>query len=120
MLVHNSFSLLEPLLAKFELDAGIKLSIVKADDAGEILNKLILTRAQQFRDVVYGIDNTLIVKAQAAGVLDAYPTVAPAPAQQHAGSIRLGPGATAIGYSYVTLHYDEASLAKSGLALPKR
>ena len=61
----------------------------------------------------------LIVKAQAAGVLDAYPTAAPAPAQQNVGSISFGPGATAIGYNYVTLNYDKASFAKSGLALPK-
>ena len=117
VLVHNSFSLPKPLLAKFEQDAGIKLSIVKAGDAGEMLNKLILTRAQPLGDVVYGIDNTLIAKAQAAGVLDAYPT--PAPVQQRAGNLSLGPGATAIGYSYVTLNYDKASFARSGLALPK-
>ncbi len=115
VLVHNSFSLPKPLLAKFELDAGIKLSIVKAGDAGEMLNKLILTRAQPLGDVVYGIDNTLIAKAQAAGVLDAYPAQAP----QRADSMSLGPAATAIGYSYVTLNYDKASFARSGLALPK-
>lgn len=115
VLVHNSFSLPKPLLAKFEQDAGIKLSIVKAGDAGEMLNKLILTRAQPIGDVVYGIDNTLIAKAQAAGVLDAYPARAP----QRAGSMSLGPDATAIAYSYVTLNYDKASFAKSGLALPK-
>lgn len=115
VLVHNSFSLPKPLLARFELDAGIKLSIVKAGDAGEMLNKLILTRAQPIGDVVYGIDNTLIAKAQAAGVLDAYTAQAP----QRAGSLSLGSGATAVGYSYVTLNYDKASFAKSGVALPK-
>ena len=119
MLVHNSFSLPKPLLAKFELDANIKLSIVKAGDAGGILNKVLPTCAQFLGDVVYGIDNILIAKAQAADVLDAYPTAALALAQQRAGSISFGPGATAIGYSYVTLNYDKASFAKSGLALPK-
>ena len=115
VLVHNSFSLPKPLLAKFEADAGIKLSIVKAGDAGEILNKLILTRAQPLGDVVYGIDNTLIAKAQAAGVLDAYA----GPAPQRPGSFSLAPGASAVSYSYVTLNYDKASFTKSGLALPK-
>ncbi len=115
VLVHNSFSLPKPLLAQFELDAHIKLSIIKAGDAGEMLNKLILTRAQPIGDVVYGIDNTLIAKAQAAGVLEAYPAQAP----QRPDSVKLGPGATAIGYSYVTLNYDKASFVKSGLALPK-
>ena len=129
VLVHNSFSLPKPLLAKFEQDSGIKLSIIKAGDAGEIINKLILTRAQPLGDVVYGVDNTLIAKAQAAGVLDAYsalpsaPTATATPTQtaapQRTGSFSLGPSATAIGYSYVTLNYDKTSFAKSNLALPK-
>lgn len=115
VLVHNSFSLPKPLLAKFETNSGVKLSIVKGGDAGEMLNKLILTRAQPIADVVYGIDNTLVAKAQAAGVLDAYN----GPAQQRAAAVNLGPGVTAVDYSYVTLNYDKASFAKSGLPLPK-
>ena len=46
VLVHNSFSLPKPMLAKFEADNNLKLSIIKGGDAGEMLNKLILTRAQ--------------------------------------------------------------------------
>ena len=72
VLVHGSFSLPKPMLAQFEAESGIKLGIIKGGDAGEMLNKLILTRAQPIADVVFGIDNALVVKAQAAGVLDAY------------------------------------------------
>ena len=61
----------KPLLAQFEKDAGVKLRITKAGDAGEMLNKLILTRKAPIADVVFGIDNTLAAKALAADVLDA-------------------------------------------------
>ena len=44
VLVHSSFSLPKPMLAQFEAQSGIKLSIIKGGDAGEMLNKLILTK----------------------------------------------------------------------------
>lgn len=113
VLAHKSFTLPKPLLAQFEAEAGVKLSLIKAGDAGETLNKLILTRAQPIADVVFGIDNALVAKAQAAGVLDAYPAAAGAVAGP------LGAQVVPIDYSYVALNYDKAAVAKSGLALPK-
>lgn len=115
VLVHSSFSLPKPLLAQFETEAGIKLSVIKGGDAGEMLNKLILTRAQPIADVVFGLDNALVVKAQAAGVLDAYSGAA----GQRAAAAPLPAGVLAVDYGYVTLNYDRAWFAKSTLALPK-
>ena len=43
VLTHGSFDLPKELLAQFEKDAGVKLQIVKAGDAGEMVNKLILS-----------------------------------------------------------------------------
>ena len=114
VLVHSSFSLPKPLLARFETEAGVKLSIIKAGDAGEMLNKLILTRAQPIADVVFGLDNALVVKAQAAQVLDAYA----GPASQREPVVPLGAGVLAVDYGYVTLNYDRAWFARSGLPLP--
>lgn len=45
VLTHSSFAVPKPLLAQFEKQAGVKLRITKTGDAGEMLNKLILTRA---------------------------------------------------------------------------
>ena len=115
VLVHSSFSLPKPLLAQFELDAGIKLSVIKGGDAGEMLNKLILTRAQPIADVVFGLDNALVVKAQAASVLDAYSGAA----GQRAAAAPLASGVLAVDYGYVTLNYDRAWFAKSSLPLPR-
>ena len=115
VLVHSSFSLPKPLLAQFEADAGIKLAVIKGGDAGEMLNKLILTRAQPIADVVFGLDNALVVKAQAANVLDAYSGAA----GQRAAAVPLAMGVLPVDYGYVTLNYDRAWFAKSAMALPK-
>ena len=85
VLTHSSFGVPKPLLAQFEKEAGVKLRISKAGDAGEMLNKLILTRKAPIADVVYGIDNTLAAKAIAADVLDAYS----GPASQRAAAQNL-------------------------------
>jgi len=98
VMVHSSFSLPKPLLAQFEQEAGVKLAIIKGGDAGEMLNKLILTKANPVADVVYGIDNTLQAKAQAAGVLDG----------------ELNP----VDYGFVTINFDKTAIAQTGLALP--
>jgi len=110
VLTHSSFAVAKPLLAEFEKQNGVKLSIIKAGDAGEMVNKLILTRANPIADVVYGIDNTLIGKAEAAGVL--------LPMSDKGGVVSL-PGAVSIDYGYVTLNYDKAWFAKKQLPLPK-
>ena len=115
VLVHSSFSLPKPLLARFESEAGVKLSVIKAGDAGEMLNKLILTRAQPIADVVFGIDNALVVKAQAANVLDAYQ----GPASQRTTAAALPGGVLAVDYGFVTLNYDRAWFARSGVPLPR-
>ena len=115
VVVHNSFSLPKPLLAQFEQQAGVKLSIIKGGDAGEMLNKLILTRAHPIADVVFGLDNTLLAKAQAAGVIAPYA----GPAQQRAAAASLSGGVVAVDYGFVTINYDKTAFAKSGLALPK-
>ena len=136
VLVHSSFSLPKPLLTQFELDAGVKLAIIKAGDAGEMLNKLILTRAQPIADVVFGLDNALIGKAAAANVLDSYsgPAAQRASVASLAGSQTVSQAGSKTGskpdspppmlllpvdYGFVTLNYDRAWFSKNRLALPQ-
>jgi len=123
VLTHGSFDLPKELLAQFEKDAGVKLQIVKAGDAGEMVNKLILTKAKPIADVVYGIDNTLLPRAEAAKVLDVYT----GPAAQRASAAAMAEGADKTGvaagvvpvdYGFVNLNIDKAWFASKGLALP--
>ncbi len=113
LLTHASFALPKPLLNQFEKEAGVTLRIVKSGDAGEMLNKLILTRAQPIADVVFGIDNILAHKAIAAGVLDLA-----VPLDSGAASKALPAGLLAVDQGYVTINADKAWFARKGLALP--
>jgi thiamine transport system substrate-binding protein len=115
VLAHSSFTVPKPLLTQFEKETGIKLRITKAGDAGEMLNKLILTRAKPIADVVFGIDNALASKALATEVLDAYS----GPAATRATAAPLPASLVPVDYGYVTVNFDKAWFAKRGLALPK-
>ena len=116
VVTHDSFSVDKKLIAQFEARSGAKVRLVKAGDAGEMLNRLILTRRAPIGDVVYGFDNTLLPRARAAGILEAYRSPAlsqvPAKYQQDAGL-------NTVDYGWVALNYDKAWFTKSGLALPK-
>jgi len=118
LVTHASFELPKELLADFEANAGVKLSVVKAGDAGEMLNKLILTRAQPIGDVVFGLDNSLAAKAQAAGVIEAYTGDAAKRPSAVGLQDLLQSGLVPIDYGYVTLNYDRAWFAKHKLPLP--
>ena len=114
VLTHSSFALPKPLLAQFEKEAGVKLRISKAGDAGEMLNKLILTRKAPVADVVFGIDNARAAKALAADVLDTYS----GPAASRESMAGLPAPLVPVDYGYVTINYDKAWFAKKKLALP--
>ncbi len=114
VMTHNSFDLPKELLARFEQEAGIRLQLVKAGDAGEMVNKLILTKARPVADVVYGIDNALLPRALQAGVLEPYT----GPAASRAAAAELGEGVVPVDYGFVCLNVDKAWFAKLGLALP--
>lgn len=116
VLTHSSFDLPKELLAQFEKDAGVRLQIVKAGDAGEMTNKLILTKAKPIADVAYGIDNTLLPRALAAGVVEPY--TGPAAQRAAAAAVSMDGGVVPVDFGYVNLNIDKAWFAKKGLALP--
>jgi len=115
VITHDSFDLDKKLIAGFEATNKVKVRLIKGGDAGEMLNKLILSKASPLADVVYGLDNTLLPRAEAAGLLTPYtsPASAKVPAQN-----RLGPLLSTVDTVYVALNYDKAYFAKAGLKLP--
>lgn len=115
VMVHSSFSLPKPLIAQFETENKVKLAITKGGDAGEMLNKLILTKANPIADVVYGIDNTLAQKAIQANILTPYN----GPAATQASVVQLPKPIIPIDYGYVSLNIDKAAFAKLKLAMPQ-
>lgn len=114
VIAHDSFELPAPLLAQFEREAGVKLQLIKGGDAGEVLNRLILTRAKPIADVAFGIDNALLPRAEQAGVFDAYD----GPSAKRPAAAPLGAGVVPVDLGYVALNVDKAWFAGKGLALP--
>ena len=113
VVTHDSFSLSKERVAEFERANNARVRFVKGGDAGELLNRLILTRRAPIADVVYGLDNSMLPRARAAGILEAYrsPALARVPA-----ALRLDEAGllNTVDYGLVALNYDRAAWAKTG------
>lgn len=127
VLTHDTFNLPKDLLARFEAENNVKLHIVKAGGGGEMVNKLILTKAQPLADVVYGIDNTLMPRVRAAAVIDAYTGTAMQrkaivsmddSGQSGSGNSDGNGGVVPVDYGYVNLNIDKAWFAKTKMPYP--
>ena len=96
---HDSFIIPDALINQFKTDTGFYLEGgAKLGDAGELTNKLVLTKDSPVADVVFGIDNTFAGVAIENGIIDG----------------ELVP----IDYADVCFNYDKAWFAKAGLTPP--
>lgn len=118
VVTHDSFDLDRKLVAQFERESGARVRFVKGGDAGELLSRLILTRRAPVADVVYGLDNAMLPRAQQFGLLEPYK--APAQARVPA-ALRLDEAGllNTVDTGVVALNYDRAAWAKTGLPLPR-
>lgn len=72
LVTHDSFALSDGILDQFTDETGIEVEVQAAGDAGELVNKLVLTKDSPLGDVVFGIDNTFASRAVNEGVLEKY------------------------------------------------
>ncbi|MBX7214726.1 MAG: thiamine ABC transporter substrate-binding protein [Thermoflexales bacterium] len=117
VMTHDSFSLGKDTLAAFEKASGIKVSVLKSGDAGASLNKAILTKSAPLADVFFGVDNTLLTRALAAGIFEPYaaPALGRVPARfKLDAQNRLVP----VDYGHIAINYDKAWFEGKKLALP--
>jgi len=117
VLTHNSFAVSKDVIQAFTRETGIDVKFVQAGDAGEVVNRAILTKDHPIADVIYGVDNSLLVRAKNAGILEPYrspglDTVEP--------QYRFDPDhlVTPIDAGYINLVVDKAALAKAGIPQP--
>lgn len=118
VITHDSFDLNKKLVAQFEAANKVKMRFVRGGDAGELVNRLILTRRAPIADVVYGLDNSLLARARQFDLLQPYksPALAKVPAAYRLDEMGL---LSTVDYGFVALNYDRAYFQKAGLALPK-
>ncbi|MFF3741752.1 thiamine ABC transporter substrate binding subunit [Streptomyces sp. NPDC002566] len=60
---HSSWSVSKKVLADFEKRSGYKVRVLEDGDAGQAVNKAILTKDNPQGDVFFGVDNTLLSRA---------------------------------------------------------
>ena len=63
VLTHDSFAISQEVMDEFTKQTGIKITFLQAGDAGEVVNRAILTKKRPLADVLYGIDNSLLARA---------------------------------------------------------
>ena len=100
------------VLADFEKETGITVKVQPQGDAGQLTNKLVLTKDSPLADGVYGIDNTFASRAVDEGVLSSYSSKAlPASAadfELDGGGDKLTP----VDFSDVCVNVDDAWFAE--------
>lgn len=118
VMTHDSFAVTDSVLKNFEQSTGILVAVLKSGDAGEMLNKAILTKQAPLADVLYGVDNTFLTRALQEGIFIPY---ASSSMNSIPAEFRLDPQnrALPVDHGYVCVNYDIAWFALHGLTAPK-
>ncbi|MEU0219325.1 thiamine ABC transporter substrate-binding protein [Streptomyces sp. NPDC006265] len=69
---HDSWAASKDVIAAFEKQSGYKVDVLKDGDAGQAVNKAILTKDNPQGDVFFGVDNTLLSRALDNGLFQSY------------------------------------------------
>jgi thiamine transport system substrate-binding protein len=69
---HDSWAASKSVIAAFEKQSGYKVKVLTSGDAGQTVNKAILTKDNPQGDVLFGVDNTLLSRALDNGLFQPY------------------------------------------------
>jgi thiamine transport system substrate-binding protein len=69
---HDSFTVSEAVVAQFEQAHNAKIQVLALGDAGEAVNRIILSKEAPLADLFFGVDNTFLSRALAADVFEPY------------------------------------------------
>jgi thiamine transport system substrate-binding protein len=113
VLDHGAFSAFGDAARQFEALTGAKVVHVEADDTGSALNRAILERGSPSADVLYGVDNVLLLRAESSGILEPYtPLLSSRVAARHVFFDGAGPWpATPVDHGHVAVNFDRGSPA---------
>ena len=119
LLTHDSFAVSEQLLKDFEARTGITVKVVSAGDAGEVVNKAVLTAGNPEGDVLFGVDNTLLTRAVDAGVFTPYRSPALASLRPELRDDTADGQLTPVDYGDVCVNIDDTWFADHHMAPPR-
>jgi len=117
VMTHDSFAVSEDVVKAFEDANNAKVTFLQSGDAGEMLNKAILTKGAPLADVLYGVDNTFLSRALEAGIFESYasPELSNIP---DAFKLDASNNALPVDYGDVCINYDKKYFADNSLAVP--
>lgn len=117
VLTHSSFDLPGQLLEQFTAETGWEVELLAGGDAGEVVNRAILTAGRPLADVLFGVDASLLARAAGEGVFEPYesPLLVNVPEQFHLSDSHL---VTPVDVGYVAFNLDLEWFAANGVALP--
>ncbi len=114
---HDSWAASKGVIAAFEKESGYKVKVLEDGDAGQALNKAVLTKDHPQGDVLFGVDNTLLSRALSNDVFVPYEAKESAKLGEE---FRVeGNKATPVTTGDVCVNYDKAYFEKKGLQPPK-
>lgn len=118
LISHDSWAVSKSVLAAFEKESGYKVRVLKDGDAGQAVNKAVLTKDNPQGDVLFGVDNTLLSRALDNGLFQPYEAQGldqvDARYQLDAGKHRVTP----VDYGDICVNYDKQYFADHKLAPP--
>jgi thiamine transport system substrate-binding protein len=118
LVTHDSFAIPKDVKAAFERESGLKLTILQGGDAGEMVNRALLTKGTPQGDVLFGIDNNLLSRALDEGLFEPY-TAKALDSVDPTYEIDPTHAVTPIDHGDVCLNIDRNWFASHGVPSPK-
>ncbi|MCL8016152.1 thiamine ABC transporter substrate-binding protein [Streptomyces sp. AS02] len=115
---HNSFAASKNVLAAFEKQSGYKVKVLEDGDAGQAVNKAILTKDNPQGDVFFGVDNTLLSRALDNGLFQSYEAKGSAEIEEQYRVDQDKHRVTPIDTGDICVNYDKAYFSAHKLTPP--
>lgn len=115
---HDSFNVSESVVARFEQEHNVQLQFLALGDAGEAVNRLILSRDAPLADVFFGVDNTFLSRALNADIFEPYPS---SQLEHIPDELELDPQhrLLPVDVGYINLNADSVWFEDNGIPLPQ-
>ena len=117
IVTHDSFNISDAVLNDFQDTTGIIIEILRAGDAGQVVNQSVLSTGNPLGDVLFGVDNTFLSRALNAEIFIPYQS----PLLENVDEsfiLDTDYRVTPITYGDVCINYDIAYFEDNDLAVP--
>jgi thiamine transport system substrate-binding protein len=114
---HDSFNISEEVISAFEQEHNVTVQLLELGDAGEALNKIILSKDAPLVDVFFGTDNTFLSRALESGVFAPYESPL---LEQIPDELELDPEhrLLPVDTGYVNINADRIWFEENGIPIP--